>query len=58
MLVLKHQYPREWQASGDDAADDTTGNAFETTLLKERQSLEEIAVAFYSRAERRSFRFE
>jgi hypothetical protein len=36
----------------------TTGNTFETHLLKERQSLEEIALAFFSRTERQTFRFD
>lgn len=58
MLILKHQYPQEWQSRGNDRADATTGNTFETHLLKERQSLEEIALAFFSHTERQTFRFE
>jgi len=58
MLILKHQYPQEWQSRGNNRADATTGNTFETHLLKERQSLEEIALAFFSRTERQTFRFD
>lgn len=58
MLVLKHQYPSEWQSCGDDATDITTGNTFETNLLNERRSLHEIDLAFLSLAERRSFRLD
>ena len=58
LLILKHQYPQEWRSSGHDATDTTTGNAFETRLLNERSALSEIAPAFLSETERRTFRFD
>lgn len=58
LLILKHQYPDEWQLFGDEADDNTTGNTFETNLLNERRSLDEIEVGLFSPAERRSFRFD
>ena len=58
MLMLKHQYPQEWQSVGKNSADATTGNTFETYLLKERRSLQQIALAFFSPIERQTFRFD
>jgi hypothetical protein len=57
MLILKHQYPREWQSCGADQAD-ATGNVFETALLNERTSLPEIGPAFLSVLEKRTFRLD
>jgi hypothetical protein len=58
MLILKHQYPDEWQTSGEDAKDTITGNTFETKLLNERIGLPEITADFLSSTERRTFRLD
>jgi hypothetical protein len=58
MLVLKHQYPQEWQLFGEDRMDSTTGNSFETGLIRERQALNEVPFSFFSITERQTFRFD
>lgn len=57
MLILKHQYPRQWQSCGASEAD-ATGNRWETALLQERALLPEIGPDLLTALEKQTFRLD